>query len=70
MGDDWPRRWAFLSWGLFPWTLELAWRVTMVSFVDNFPDSPASQAIKQVVRSVGQLIGEDPDQVLPEDMVE
>lgn len=40
------------------------------SFVDNFPDSPASQAIKQVVRSVGQLIGEDPDQVLPEDMVE
>lgn len=26
------------------------------SFVDNFPDSPASQAIKQVVRSVGQLI--------------
>lgn len=56
--------------GAVPWTLELAWRVTMVSFVDNFPDSPASQAIKQVVRSVGQLIGEDPDQVLPEDMVE
>ncbi|OJJ51181.1 hypothetical protein ASPZODRAFT_12021 [Penicilliopsis zonata CBS 506.65] len=40
------------------------------SFVDNFPESPASQAIKRVVRSVSQLIGEDPDQVLPEDMME
>lgn len=43
------------------------------SFVDNFPDSPASKAIKQVVRSVGEMLGEDPNTVLPpeeNDMVE
>ncbi|GAB1214705.1 cytosolic Fe-S cluster assembly factor nbp35 [Aspergillus terreus] len=40
------------------------------SFVDAFPDSPASTAIKQVVRSVGQLVGEDPNAVLPDEMME
>ncbi|KAL4893478.1 P-loop containing nucleoside triphosphate hydrolase protein [Aspergillus ambiguus] len=40
------------------------------SFVDKFPDSPASMAIKQVVRSVGQLIGEDPRDVLPDELME
>ncbi|KAL4807676.1 P-loop containing nucleoside triphosphate hydrolase protein [Aspergillus unguis] len=35
------------------------------SFVDSFPDSPASVAIKQVVRAVGGLVGEDPEDVLP-----
>lgn len=37
------------------------------SFVDNFPDSPASVAIKQVVRAVGGFVGEDPNDVLPID---
>ncbi|KKK21269.1 hypothetical protein P175DRAFT_0489966 [Aspergillus ochraceoroseus IBT 24754] len=37
------------------------------SFVDNFPDSPASLAIKQVVRAVGEMVGEAPDEVLPDD---
>jgi Mrp family chromosome partitioning ATPase len=36
------------------------------SFLDNFPDSPACKALRQVVRSVGELIGEDPNQVLPD----
>ncbi|KAF7714308.1 Cytosolic Fe-S cluster assembly factor [Penicillium ucsense] len=36
------------------------------SFVDNFPDSPASKAIRRVVRAVGQAVGEDPDDVLAE----
>ncbi|PLB51113.1 P-loop containing nucleoside triphosphate hydrolase protein [Aspergillus steynii IBT 23096] len=40
------------------------------SFVDNFPDSPASTAIKGVVRSVGQLVGEDPEAVLPDELME
>ncbi|OJZ85702.1 hypothetical protein ASPFODRAFT_624989 [Aspergillus luchuensis CBS 106.47] len=40
------------------------------SFVDHYPDSPASIAIKQVVRSVAGMIGEDPNDVLPEDVVE
>ncbi|KAK2794336.1 cytosolic Fe-S cluster assembly factor nbp35 [Onygenales sp. PD_12] len=35
------------------------------SFMDNFPDSPASTALREVVRSVGKLVGEDPDEVLP-----
>ncbi|KAJ5246466.1 hypothetical protein N7468_001449 [Penicillium chermesinum] len=39
------------------------------SFVENFPDSPASKAIKRVVRAVGQAVGEDPEHVLPEEMV-
>ncbi|KAA8648247.1 hypothetical protein EYZ11_006737 [Aspergillus tanneri] len=39
------------------------------SFVDNFPDSPATTAIKGVVRSVGQLVGEDPNSVLPDEMM-
>lgn len=40
------------------------------SFVDHYPDSPASIAIKQVVRSVAGMIGEDPNDVLPEDVAE
>lgn len=40
------------------------------SFVDNFPNSSPSKAIKQVVRSVDQLVGEDLDEVLLEDMAE
>ncbi|KAJ9501321.1 cytosolic Fe-S cluster assembly factor nbp35 [Exophiala xenobiotica] len=36
------------------------------SFMDNYPDSPACKALRQVVRSVGRLIGEDPDEVLPD----
>ncbi|KAJ5546037.1 hypothetical protein N7494_003622 [Penicillium frequentans] len=39
------------------------------SFVENFPDSPASKAIKRVVRAVGEAVGENPDDVLPEDIV-
>ncbi|KAJ5141894.1 hypothetical protein N7526_002889 [Penicillium atrosanguineum] len=39
------------------------------SFVDSFPDSPASIAIKRVVRAVGEAVGENPEDVLPEDMV-
>ncbi|KKY24457.1 putative cytosolic fe-s cluster assembling factor nbp35 [Phaeomoniella chlamydospora] len=35
------------------------------SFMDNFPDSPACIALRQVVRNVSELIGEDPDSVLP-----
>lgn len=40
------------------------------SFVDNFPNCPASKATKQVVRSLAQLVGEDLDEVLPEYMAE
>ncbi|ETI21212.1 cytosolic Fe-S cluster assembly factor nbp35 [Cladophialophora carrionii CBS 160.54] len=36
------------------------------SFMDSFPDSPACKALRQVVRSVGRLVGEDPNQVLPD----
>ena len=36
------------------------------SFMDSFPDSPACQALRGVVRRVGELIGEDPDDVLPD----
>jgi len=36
------------------------------SFMDSFPESPACKALRQVVRSVGKLIGEDPDEVLPD----
>lgn len=35
------------------------------SFMDNFPDSPASAALKEVVRSIGKFVGEDPDEILP-----
>lgn len=35
------------------------------SFMDNFPDSPTSAALKEVVRSIGKLVGEDPDEILP-----
>lgn len=36
------------------------------SFVDNFPDSPAATALRAVVRRVGQEIGVDPDDMLPD----
>ena len=36
------------------------------SFMDSFPDSPACAALRQVVRSVSELVGEDPNEVLPE----
>ncbi|CAI7610130.1 hypothetical protein N7533_004594 [Penicillium manginii] len=39
------------------------------SFVENFPDSPASKAIKRVVRAVGEAVGENPEDVLPEYLV-
>ncbi|KAH8696652.1 putative nucleotide binding protein Nbp35 [Talaromyces proteolyticus] len=35
------------------------------SFVDSYPDSPASKAIQAVVRAVGEQLGEDPEKVLP-----
>ncbi|EEH18397.1 cytosolic Fe-S cluster assembly factor nbp35 [Paracoccidioides brasiliensis Pb03] len=35
------------------------------SFMDNFPDSPASAALRGVVRGIVKLVGEDPDEVLP-----
>jgi Mrp family chromosome partitioning ATPase len=35
------------------------------SFMDGFPDSPASMALNEVVRGVCKLVGEDPDEVLP-----
>ncbi|KAK2759153.1 cytosolic Fe-S cluster assembly factor nbp35 [Arachnomyces sp. PD_36] len=34
------------------------------SFMDAYPDSPASKALREVVRGVGKLVGEDPDDVL------
>ncbi len=37
------------------------------SFMDNFPDSPACKALRQVVRTVGKLVGEDPNAVLLEE---
>ncbi|KIV93588.1 Cytosolic Fe-S cluster assembly factor nbp35 [Exophiala mesophila] len=36
------------------------------SFMDSFPDSPACKALRHVVRTVGKLVGEDPDDVLPD----
>ncbi|KAK2742922.1 cytosolic Fe-S cluster assembly factor nbp35 [Myotisia sp. PD_48] len=35
------------------------------SFMDTYPDSPASIALREVVRNVGKLVGEDPEDVLP-----
>lgn len=37
------------------------------SFFDNFSDSPACQALKEVVRNVGEAMGLNADDVLPED---
>lgn len=37
------------------------------SFMDAYPDSPACKALREVVRGVGKLVGEDPDEVLPID---
>ena len=39
------------------------------SFTDAFPDSPASRALKHIVRRIGESIGLDPDEVLPEGML-
>ena len=36
------------------------------SFMDSFPDSPASIALRHVVRQVGEQVGEDPYEVLPD----
>ncbi|KPI38131.1 Cytosolic Fe-S cluster assembly factor NBP35 [Cyphellophora attinorum] len=36
------------------------------SFMDSFPESPATQALRDVVRKVGELVGEDPNEVLPD----
>jgi Mrp family chromosome partitioning ATPase len=36
------------------------------SFMDSFPDSPACIALRQVVRQVSELVGEDPEEVLPD----
>ncbi|KAL9120383.1 MAG: hypothetical protein Q9187_003061 [Circinaria calcarea] len=35
------------------------------SFFDNFPESPACSALRQVVQRVGQEMGVDPNEVLP-----
>jgi Mrp family chromosome partitioning ATPase len=35
------------------------------SFVDGFPDSPASKALGEIVREVSRLVGENLDEVLP-----
>lgn len=36
------------------------------SFMDSFPDSPACKALREVVRKISELIGEDPEDVLPD----
>ena len=36
------------------------------SFMESFPDSPACKALRNVVKSIGELVGEDPTKVLPE----
>ncbi|EEA24418.1 cytosolic Fe-S cluster assembly factor nbp35 [Talaromyces marneffei ATCC 18224] len=38
------------------------------SFLENYPDSPASKAIQNVVRAVSEQIGEDPEKVIPSDL--
>jgi Mrp family chromosome partitioning ATPase len=38
------------------------------SFVDSYPDSPASTAIRAVVRAVSEQVGEDPEKVLPDSL--
>jgi Mrp family chromosome partitioning ATPase len=37
------------------------------SFVDNYPDSPASNAIREVVQGVSKMVGENPNGVLSMD---
>ncbi|WPH04525.1 cytosolic Fe-S cluster assembling factor nbp-35 [Acrodontium crateriforme] len=37
------------------------------SFFDNFGDSPACKALKEVVRNVGKSIGVNPDEILADD---
>ena len=36
------------------------------SFLDSFPDSPACHALRAVVKKVSELVGEVPDDVLPD----
>ena len=36
------------------------------SFFDSFPDSPACQALREVVRNVAKQSGSDPEEVLPD----
>jgi Mrp family chromosome partitioning ATPase len=36
------------------------------SFMEAYPESPASKALRQVVRNVAKLVGEDPNEVLPD----
>ena len=36
------------------------------SFMESFPDSPACMSLRKVVRKVGELVGEDPIEVLPD----
>ncbi|KAF7513065.1 cytosolic Fe-S cluster assembly factor nbp35 [Endocarpon pusillum] len=36
------------------------------SFMDSFPDSPACKALRGVVRKLGEIIGENPDELLPD----
>lgn len=38
------------------------------SFLESYPDSPASKAIQNVVRAVSEQIGEDPEKVIPSDL--
>ena len=38
------------------------------SFLESYPDSPASKAIQSVVRAVSEQIGEDPEKVIPADL--
>ncbi|EAS34961.1 cytosolic Fe-S cluster assembly factor NBP35 [Coccidioides immitis RS] len=36
------------------------------NFMDRYPESPASMALRKVVRTISRQVGEDPDEVLPE----
>jgi len=38
------------------------------SFLESYPESPASKAIQNVVRAVSEQIGEDPEKVIPSDL--
>ena len=39
------------------------------SFMDSFPDSPATKALRDVVLQIGVAVGEDPNDVLPDGSV-
>ncbi|QVM10508.1 cytosolic Fe-S cluster assembly factor nbp35 [Coccidioides posadasii str. Silveira] len=36
------------------------------NFMDRYPESPASTALRKVVRTISRQVGEDPEEVLPE----